>query len=279
VPPNQDTILAADIPFFYDNTSYIGDSSLAGKQVATPTTLDNPNLVLRYTVTRSGKYSLGLSGVSSTRDTTVMASPFDLTIFPSIACASTSTAAGTSLSLATAGIAATFTVQSRDMYWNVRGTFAGDNFVARVRQFYGSGASNLECSATNVCDPSWQTYSNGWVSATPLTFDWKTRARGWVPWRDKPAQVLDNGDSTYTVSYNTTRSATNYIWVSLAVAGGLQATYYTSTEANDYISDGLFRASAANRFVQQDSTIDFSVTSVAPVPIADKRIWAVCTRA
>ena len=32
VPMNQDTILAADIPFFFDRTSYIGDSTLAGKQ-------------------------------------------------------------------------------------------------------------------------------------------------------------------------------------------------------------------------------------------------------
>ncbi len=29
---NQDTILAADIPFFFDRISYIGDASLAGKQ-------------------------------------------------------------------------------------------------------------------------------------------------------------------------------------------------------------------------------------------------------
>ena len=264
------------MPHFYDNVSYIGDPSLAGKQVATPTTLDDPNLVLRYTVTRSGKYALGMSGAASARDTTIMGSPYELTIFPSIACASTSTAAGTALSLATAGIGATFTVQSRDMYWNVRGTFVGDNFVARVRQFYGTGTLNLECNATNVCDPSWQTYSNGWVTYTPLTFDWKTKGQGWVPWRDKPAAVVDNGDSTYTVSYNTTRAATNYIWVSLAVAGGIQATYYTSSTPTDYLSDAtIFGASGANRIVQEDNTIDFSVTSVAPTQLANKVTWAV----
>jgi hypothetical protein len=37
VATNQDTILAADIPAFYDLTSYIGDSTLAGKQASPPT--------------------------------------------------------------------------------------------------------------------------------------------------------------------------------------------------------------------------------------------------
>ncbi len=36
VPVNQDTILAADIPYFYDRTAYIGDASLAGKQAPPP---------------------------------------------------------------------------------------------------------------------------------------------------------------------------------------------------------------------------------------------------
>jgi hypothetical protein len=234
--------------------------------VATPTTLDNPNLVLRYTVTRSGKYALGLSGAASSRDTTVMDSPFELSIFPNVACAATSTAAGAALSLATAGIGGTFTVQSRDEYWNLRGSFVGDNFVARVRQFYGSGATNQESSvgANNLecgtgptpCDLSWQTYSHGWTTATPLTFDWKTSAQGWVPWRDKPARVVDQGDSTYVVSYNTTRSATNYLWVSLALAGGLQATYYTTSTAGDYVADGtLFGKSGVDRVVQVGTTM------------------------
>ena len=109
-------------------------------QVSTPTALDNPKLTMRYTVTRSGTYSLAIGG-SKANDGSVFGAPFDLTIFPNVACASTSTAAGDSLSLATAGIGGTFTIQARDQYYNLRGANAGDNFVARVRQFYSSGAT------------------------------------------------------------------------------------------------------------------------------------------
>ena len=33
---------------------------------------------------------------------------------------------------------------------------------------------------------------------------------------------MDNGDGTYTFSFNATRSTTNYIWTTYAIAGGLQ---------------------------------------------------------
>eukprot|EP00961_Rhodomonas_salina_P186415 2516757-Rhodomonas_salina.1 len=62
-----------------------------------------------------------------------MDSPFDLSIHPSDACATASTATGSYLSLATGGAPGTFTVQARDMYNNARGEHVGDNFVARVR--------------------------------------------------------------------------------------------------------------------------------------------------
>ncbi len=131
-----------------------------------------------------------------------------------------------------------------------------------------------------MCDPSWPTYSHGWTAATPLTFDWQTRAQGWVPWRDKPATAVGLGDSTYSVSHSTTRGATNYLWVSLALAGGLQATYYTGV-SGDYTgacADAtLFGKEGANRFVQVDNTIDFSVTSAAPTPLSGKTTWVVWT--
>lgn len=62
VPVNQATLQTADKPYYSDQVSYIGDPSLAGSQVATPTNLDNPRLVLRYTVTKSGRYSLKIGG-------------------------------------------------------------------------------------------------------------------------------------------------------------------------------------------------------------------------
>ena len=258
VPPynltdtNQDTLQTADKPYFADTVSYIGDATLAGTQVATPTSLDNPRLVLRYTITKSGSYSLRIGGSTASHESAVMASPFALNIYPSPPCSVTSTAASSSLSLTTAGVQSAFTIQARDMYGNERGEHVGDNFVVRVRQYYGTGATdkvlksdrNKECAGragTDVPCEDWQTYNSDWVT---------------VGGRDKLATVVDQGDGTYVASYSVTRSGTNYVWASLAAAGGLQATYYTSSTVTDYDSDtAIYGATGANRIVQTDTTV------------------------
>ena len=216
---------------------------------------------MRYVITKAGKYSLRVGGDAASHESAVKGAPFDLTIFPSPPCAVTSTAASIALSLATAGRTSVFTIQARDLYGNERGVHVGDNFVARVRQYYGTGATdnvlqadrNKECAnraAVDVACQAWQTYNSDWVT---------------VGGRDKQGTVVDQGDGRYIVSYDVTRSGTNYLWASLAVAGGLQATYYTTTTANDYLSDStIFGAVAAKRIVQTDTTVDFSVTSAAP---------------
>jgi hypothetical protein len=67
---------------------------------------------------------------------------------------------------------------------------------------------------------------------------------------------VDQGDGTYVVSYDVTRSGTNYVWASLAAAGGLQATYYTSASAADYLSDSsIYAAETDKRIVQTDTTV------------------------
>jgi len=271
----QDETVPADIPSYIDKVSYVGPSTNAGMQVATPTALDNPKLVMRYTVTRSGTYSLAIGG-SKANDGSVFGAPFDLTIFPNVACASTSTAAGDALSLATAGIGGTFMIQARDQYYNLRGANAGDNFVARVRQFYSSGVSDLlhnnfagaavgadviECGRPGAdCGPH-NTYSFGFTTTGG---------------RDKPAAIVDMGDGTYSISYQATRSTTNYLWAAFAVPGGLQATYYNA----DPVSGAAFSAEGANRVVRQDMTVDFSITSATagagqqPVSAAWSARWS-----
>jgi len=250
----QDAVTPADIPGFVDTVSYIGPSTNAGHQVATPTNLDNPRLVLRYTATRSGSYNMVVGGTKA-NDGSVFGSPFALTMFPNVACATTSTATGDSLSLATAGIPGVFTIQARDQYYNLRGSNSGDNFVARVRQFYSvpSGATAaegvVECGRPGVTCQSWQTYNYG--STT-------------VGGRDKAATITDRGDGTYVVSYNATRSTTNYVWASFAVAGGLQATYYTYTAGditNEFGCDVTAATPNCVRTVQTDQSVDFSVTA------------------
>lgn len=259
---NQEILQTRDKPFFADLVSYIGDPTLAGSQIATPTPLDNPRLILRYTITRSGKYSLNVGGSGASHESAVMGSPFGLTIYPGPPCSVTSTASSQALSIATAGTGSTFTIQARDMYGNERGVHVGDNFVARVRQYYGAGTTdkvllvdrNKECAGragvTDTLCESWMTYNSNWQT---------------IGGRDKQANVVDQGDSTYVVSYDVTRSGTNYVWASLARAGGLHATYYISSSASDYLTDeSIYAQTQLNRIVQTDNTVDFSVTSAAP---------------
>ena len=148
------------------------------------------------------------------------------------------------------------------MYGNDRDWNVGDNFVARVRQYYGTGTTdnvvkadrNKECAgragiSDTLCE-NWMTYNS----------DWNT-----VGGRDKQATVVDQGDGSYVVSYDVTRSGINYVWASLATAGGLQATYYISSSAADYLSDDvIYGATAEKRVVETANTVDFSVTNVAP---------------
>ena len=49
-------------------------------------TMDNPRLVLRYTITKSGSYSLRIGGSTASHESAVMASPFALNIYPSPPC-------------------------------------------------------------------------------------------------------------------------------------------------------------------------------------------------
>mmetsp|Transcript_34887 Transcript_34887/g.82189 ORF Transcript_34887/g.82189 Transcript_34887/m.82189 type:complete len:5981 (-) Transcript_34887:63-18005(-) len=253
----QDALGPDDIPSFVDKVSYIGPSTNAGKQVATPTDLDNPRLILRYTVTRSGTYSMALGGTKA-NDGAVMGSPFDLTLLANVVCAGTSAALGTGVSLATSGVPGTFTIQARDEYNNLRGSNPNDIFVARVRQFYSNGGSDeavdgmdvIECGRPGADCASWNTYSWGWTTTGG---------------RDKPATVEDNGDGSYKVSFEATRSATNYVWATYAVPGGLQATYYAGT--------GDFTATGSSRIIQQDQTVDFSVTDFTSSPY-DQTTWS-----
>jgi len=192
---------AGDCPNFVDTTT---------KLAATPTSLDKATVVLRYKVTTSGVYKLALRGLSKF-DGPVNNSPFPLTVFPHLPCASTSTAVGTALTLVTAGMAGTFTIQSKDMNYNLRGSQVGDNFVSFVRQALFTSSPNIASS--------YDEYNHGSdftaVSANTL--------------EDHRATVIDMGDSTYVASFVATKSVTNTLWSMLGYRGSIIATYYSSS--------------------------------------------------
>ncbi len=171
------------------------------KLAATPTSLDKATVVLCYTETTSGVYKLSLKG-TSTFDECVNNSPFSLTVFPHLPCASTSTAAGTALTLVTAGMAGTFTIQAKDMNYNLRGSQVGDNFVSFVRQALIANNDTYNHDSTDY----------GTASANAF--------------EDHRATVVDQGDSRYVASFVVTKSVTNSLWFMLGYKGSIMATYY-----------------------------------------------------
>jgi len=186
---------SGNCPNFVDSVS---------KLAATPTSLDKATLVLRYTVTTSGVYKLALRGQSKF-DGPVNNSPFPLTVFPHLPCASTSTASGTALTLVTAGIAGTFTIQSKDMNYNLRGSQVGDNFVSFVRQSIVPNIDTYNHDATDYASAS-------------------SNSKG-----DHRATVVDKGDSRYVLSFVATKSTTNSLWSMLGYRGSIMATYYSAS--------------------------------------------------
>jgi len=79
----------------------------------------------------------------------------------------------------------------------------------------------------------------------------------------------DDGNESqrsYVVNYDVTRSGMNYVWASLATAGGLQAPYYISPSSADYLSDDvMYGATAEIRVVETANTVDLFVASVAQI--------------
>jgi hypothetical protein len=111
-----------------------------------------------------------------------------LQIFPAIACASTSSVHGTCLSLVTAGIASTMTIQMRDEFLNLRTQENDLNYVVEVsvKRFPVTN----EPSAFTVCVPSGETKGK------------------------------------HMCSYVITRAQASLIDVYLNFESGLEATYY-----------------------------------------------------
>jgi hypothetical protein len=123
---------------------------------------ENPQMKLRYAITKAGQYSLVLTG-TSLFDGMVKGSPFNLVVFPNIPCATQSLAFGSGLSLVTAGFSASFFVQARDQFFNKRGQFIGDKFGALLRQTPAIGSNYLDKSVA-IRDMGDSTYSGAYIA-------------------------------------------------------------------------------------------------------------------
>jgi hypothetical protein len=85
-------------------------------------------------------------------------SPFKMYAYPAITCAASSTVQGTGLSFATTGNRASFTIQAKDQYHNVKTQWVADStevFVVRSRTDGNGDASKLGTVTQNVVKGKW----------------------------------------------------------------------------------------------------------------------------
>jgi len=132
-----------------------------------------------YTPSMQGTYDVNVYLGSSAKTTTLL-------VEPGIVCASTSVTNGLSLTVATAGYAATFTIQAKDAFKNLR-TLGDNDFVMRVT------------------GPGGESHNNpmGYIGLAPNT-----------------------NLGRYTVAYKSTRSGAFSVDVKMASGNGLYGVYY-----------------------------------------------------
>jgi hypothetical protein len=156
-------------------------------------------------------------------------------------CAARSTVRGIPLSLATAGVMDSFTIQSHDEYDNERGA-GGDRWVVRAVPY------------------------NEWDRREPFAVSRSSKDCVGCP-RTVYGSVKDMGDSSYEASFNGTKKGAYKVLTSLAAQGGMFATYYTVQDATaDDDSDDSPPAAVLSRFHRAgqlgDSEADWPVPCV-----------------
>ena len=181
----------------------------------------------------------------------VAGSPFAAAVYPALTSGTVSTAFGSGLSVATAGVEAAFTIQARDHLGNPK-TTSDDTFVVRARHNADFSKRNIVGTVRSLSGnrgqysvtytPTWK--RNKYSCATPTT----SAVGSCVPGTSDPVTFHEVGltDSAYTISDAASvrkqvvatppnlvgaKHKFHDLLVSQAVRGGLMATYYTAAVA------------------------------------------------
>jgi hypothetical protein len=188
---------------------------------------------------------------------------------PNVAYARECEVYGQGLTVATAGMQATFAIQAKDAYNNIRGT-GGDLFVVRAfsdgcQVLSNSGEDKATCQpygpAIGTCGNANDPFCPSSTNPAPETNDGgdddgqayasvavgvlgQSRKVGGMFRQDAAASlcancprivradVVDHGDSTYTAYFTGTQKGRYTVVTSLVNSGGLAATYYDDTPVN-----------------------------------------------
>uniref|UniRef100_A0A7S4KLE9 PA14 domain-containing protein n=1 Tax=Guillardia theta TaxID=55529 RepID=A0A7S4KLE9_GUITH len=218
-----------------------------------------------------------------------------ITVLPNVAFHRECEVYGDGLTIATAGVQATFAIQSKDAYNNQRGV-GGDLFIVRA---FSDGCQTIDntieqkatcqpygpaiktCGGTNdpVCshltNPAPQMNDGGdgdgmnWAGALSVKDGGKFRTdvEGVCPTCPRliRANVVDNQDSTYTAYFTGTQKGRYTVVTSLVNSGGLLATYY---DGDPVQSTTVYSYSDYGISVRVDPLVDWSAAQAGNKAIA-----------
>ena len=170
-------------------------------------------------------------------------SPFALNVLPAITCAATSRVYRPALTLTTAGVMASFTVQSKDAFDNIR-VLSVEDSTAFSFSILANASLPADDGDTNRVQPSED--DGGAVAFSASTF------------------YIGNGG--YQVNYTATKRGVYNVRGQIMQPGGVFGAYYENDDLSDHGSDTLGLATEAKPFTRMDATIDFDWNGGRPVP-------------
>ena len=173
----------------------------------------------------------------------ISGSPFVLNVIPAITCATTSRVYRPALTLTTAGILSSFTLQSKDAFDNLRTIPIEDSSL-----FDFALLSNASLPVDDA----------GVDSAQPSEEDGGLYAYG--------SNITYIGSGGYQINFTATIQGSYNLRGLLMQAGGLFGTYFENDDLTDHGVDTDGIATSSKPYQRMDATIDFDWRGVRPVP-------------
>ena len=230
--------------------------------VAAPTTLDNPTLRLNYVVTRSGRYTLRVSG-SGAHEGVLSGAPYALRVEPQQICACQSSvslsqlsasaswaAQGAAFTAATAGVPVRVSIMSRDAYANLVAFESIPNVIIEHGEGWPAPLYTTMLRAGGRRLSSWPASSSSEACAAQVGAScengaWDGDADSYLADEGGGGELRVAGDHIQATLSGTRAGPNTAIWVRLARAGGLRAAFYLGKTAFPTLSNSSSAACAA----------------------------------
>uniref|UniRef100_A0A7S0EWB6 PA14 domain-containing protein n=1 Tax=Hanusia phi TaxID=3032 RepID=A0A7S0EWB6_9CRYP len=180
-----------------------------------------------------------------------------LFVHPTVVCATTSAVAGAGLTIATAGVRASFSVWSKDMYGNLRDdtndilvarmfpddsdtesgvTFAGTGLQATYYDALGF-ALPLHATATGATIGNWVASTQGYFSFSASTDPFTTSDNGWsVRWE---GTIRPSYSELYAFTVNMSSTDRVKLWIDQSLIIDQWSSLSSTAPVGPYQSDGL----------------------------------------